>query len=65
MADEYLADQLLLPLALGRGGEFTAQTISEHTRTQAQMIQRFLPCKIEFEQLNSNLWTVSVQAFHQ
>ena len=48
LADEYLADQLLLPMALGKGGEFTAQIISEHTRTQADMIQKFLDCEITF-----------------
>ena len=48
VADEHLADQLLLPLALGKGGEYTAQVISEHTRTQAEMIQRFIDCEIEF-----------------
>ncbi|MFC3902811.1 RNA 3'-terminal phosphate cyclase (ATP) [Acinetobacter marinus] len=47
MVDEYLADQLLLPLALGAGGSFTASHISEHTRTQAQMIQRFMDCDIQ------------------
>lgn len=47
VADEYLADQLLLPLALGQGGRFSAQTISEHTRTQVEMIKRFLDCEIE------------------
>jgi len=45
--DEYLADQLLLPLALGVGGEYSCRVISEHTRTQAMMIQRFLPVQIE------------------
>ena len=49
IVDEYLADQLLLPLALGNGGEFTAQVISEHTKTQAEMIQKFLNCKIDIE----------------
>lgn len=49
VVDEYLADQLLLPLALGQGGEFTAQVISEHTKTQADMIQKFLDCEIGFE----------------
>jgi RNA 3'-terminal phosphate cyclase (ATP) len=38
VVDEYLADQLLLPLALGQGGEFTAQCISEHTRTQSSIM---------------------------
>lgn len=47
MVDEYLADQLLLPLALGAGGSFTASHISEHTRTQAKMIQRFMDCDIQ------------------
>ncbi|TCM67347.1 RNA 3'-terminal phosphate cyclase (ATP) [Acinetobacter calcoaceticus] len=64
VADEYLADQLLLPLALGRGGEFSAQVISEHTRTQAEMIQRFLDCNIEFEALPNGIWKVKVIAAH-
>lgn len=52
VVDEYLADQLLLPLALGQGGEFTAQVVSEHTKTQAEMIQKFLKCDIQIEPFN-------------
>ncbi|MCU4576507.1 RNA 3'-terminal phosphate cyclase [Acinetobacter courvalinii] len=59
--DEYLADQLLLPLALGQGGEFTAQCISEHTRTQAAMIEKFIDCEIEFIELDQNLFQVTVK----
>ncbi len=59
--DEYLADQLLLPLALGQGGEFTAQCISEHTRTQAVMIEKFIDCEIKFIELNENLFQVIVK----
>lgn len=59
--DEYLADQLLLPLALGQGGEFTAQCISEHTRTQATMIEKFINCEIKFIELNQNLFQVTVK----
>lgn len=59
--DEYLADQLLLPLALGQGGEFTAQCISEHTRTQAVMIEKFIDCGIEFIKLDQNLFQVTVK----
>ena len=58
--DEYLADQLLLPLALGRGGEFTAQCISEHTRTQASMIEKFIDCEIGFIELDQRLFQVKV-----
>ncbi|USA54772.1 RNA 3'-terminal phosphate cyclase [Acinetobacter sp. C32I] len=60
VVDEYLADQLLLPLALGQGGEFTAQCISEHARTQAAMIEKFIDCEIEFIELNKNLFQVKV-----
>lgn len=49
--DEYLADQLLLPLALTGGGEFSCRCISEHTRTQAVMIEKFLPVAIRFDEL--------------
>lgn len=46
-AGEHLADQLLLPLALARGGDFTAAAVSSHTRTNIGVIEKFLP--VEFE----------------
>ncbi len=39
---EHLADQLLLPLALGVGGTFLTCAWSEHARTNALVIGRFL-----------------------
>lgn len=39
---EHLADQLLLPLALGAGGRFRTAKPSEHTLTNASIIARFL-----------------------
>ncbi len=39
---EHLADQLLLPLALGAGGRFRTVKPSEHTRTNATIIGLFL-----------------------
>ena len=62
VVDEYLADQLLLPLALAQGGEFTTQVLSEHSRTQAEMIQRFLDCEIVFEPQSDQTCLVRVQA---
>ncbi len=44
---EHLADQLLLPMALAKGGGFTAAMISSHTRTNIGVIEKFLP--VEFE----------------
>lgn len=39
---EHLADQLLLPLAIGAGGSFTTLPPSEHTRTNAAIVNAFL-----------------------
>lgn len=58
--DEYLADQLLLPLALGSGGEYSCRVISEHARTQAMMIQRFLPVQIEMIEQSDQSFKVVV-----
>ena len=44
---EYLADQLLLPLALAGGGGFRATGLSRHTQTNIDVIQRFLPVRIQ------------------
>jgi RNA 3'-terminal phosphate cyclase (ATP) len=38
---EHLADQLLLPMALGGGGVFLATVATEHLRTNAAIIERF------------------------
>ena len=46
--DEYLADQLMVPLALAGGGGFTTARISMHARTNAEVIERFLPVRFQF-----------------
>ena len=46
---EHLADQLLLPMALAGGGSFTASSVSQHTRTNAEVIARFLPIDVSFD----------------
>jgi RNA 3'-terminal phosphate cyclase (ATP) len=38
---EHLADQLLLPMALGQGGSFTTAVATEHLRSNALIIERF------------------------
>lgn len=47
---EHLADQLMLPMALAGGGSFTASSISQHAKTNAGVIARFLPVEVSFEQ---------------
>ena len=48
--DEHLADQLLLPLALGAGGEFVTCKPTLHTTTNINVIQRFLEADISLEE---------------
>ena len=44
---EHLADQLLLPMALGAGGEFRTVALSEHARTQITLLGLFLATRVE------------------
>jgi RNA 3'-terminal phosphate cyclase (ATP) len=46
---EYLADQMMLPLAMAGGGGFTLDEVSMHARTNAQVIETFLPVRFSFE----------------
>jgi RNA 3'-terminal phosphate cyclase (ATP) len=46
---EYLADQMMVPLALAGGGGFTLDEVSMHARTNAQVIEMFLPVRFHFE----------------
>ncbi len=46
--DKYLADQLVLPLALAEGSsEYTTNEITEHLVTNADIVSRFLPVNID------------------
>ena len=46
---EWLADQIMLPMALAGGGSFTADKLSLHATTNAEVIARFLPVRFEVE----------------
>jgi len=54
----HLADQLLLPLALARGGCFRTLALSEHARTQMQVIHSFLDVKTRAEPVSDEVWQV-------
>lgn len=57
---EYLADQLLLPMAIGQGGVYRTLRPSLHTQTNRDVIQRFTAKRIAFEELNKDLWEVRI-----
>ncbi len=58
---EYLADQLLIPMALARAGSFKTGPLSGHTTTNIETIQKFLDVKFACE-TDGNICTVAVVA---
>ena len=56
---EYLADQLLLPMALFGGGAFTVRELSSHARTNIEVIRRFLDVDFKIENAH-DLCTVTI-----
>jgi RNA 3'-terminal phosphate cyclase (ATP) len=42
----HLADQLILPLALAGGGEFTTLPVSSHFLSHVSIIEAFLGCRV-------------------
>ena len=59
--DDRLADQLLLPLALARGGTFTTTEPTGHTRTNADVIRSFLSPAIDLEPAGPGRWRITVR----
>lgn len=57
---QYLADQLLLPLALAGGGSFITLAPDRHTPTNIAVIERFLPCSIRMTELNRDCWRIDI-----
>ena len=57
---EFLADQLLVPMASGAGGEFTTTPLSTHFETNAQVIGEFLDVEIATSKRSEGAIAVSV-----
>jgi RNA 3'-terminal phosphate cyclase (ATP) len=57
---EHLADQLLLPLALGQGGVYRTGPLSLHTQTQIETIQRFLSATIRVREVSEAVREIEV-----
>ncbi|QNM97751.1 RNA 3'-terminal phosphate cyclase [Chitinimonas koreensis] len=57
---EYLADQLLLPLALAGGGAFTTVSASSHLLTNIAVIEKFLPVEIAASAQADGRWLVEI-----
>ncbi|MDB5103173.1 MAG: 3-terminal-phosphate cyclase [Fibrobacteres bacterium] len=57
-----LADQLLLPMALGAGGSFRTMPLSNHTRTNIETIGLFLERRIEAREADGGSVDITVPA---
>jgi RNA 3'-terminal phosphate cyclase (ATP) len=57
---EHLADQLMLPLALLAGGRYRTGEPSPHTRTNAEIVNLFLPGAVRLEPRDAGDWLVTV-----
>lgn len=60
-AGPYLADQLLLPMAVAGGGAFTTVKPSGHARTAAAVIERFTGRRTSFVQQPAGEHLVKVE----
>lgn len=57
---EHLADQLLIPLALARGGSYTTGPLSPHTTTNIEIIKKFLDVEINVEHVKDGVWRIEI-----
>jgi RNA 3'-terminal phosphate cyclase (ATP) len=57
---DFLADQLLIPLPLAGSGSFVTQPLTPHTRTNIDVITRFLPARIAMNEMGRDSWRLDV-----
>ncbi len=57
---EHLADQLVLPLAVGEGGVFTTTALSQHATTNLEIIKRFVDVSATVEETAPGVCRVRV-----
>ncbi len=58
---KYLADQLLIPLAMAGGGTFITQPPSRHTMTNIDVVKQFLNLNISCTEIDNRCWQISVE----
>ena len=56
----YLADQLLVPMALAGGGKFRTLSPTKHTTTNTEIIKKFLDVEIAMNEYDQNQWEIEI-----
>jgi RNA 3'-terminal phosphate cyclase (ATP) len=56
----YLADQLLVPMALAGGGKFRTLSPTRHTTTNVEIIKKFLDVEIAVTEYDQNRWEIEI-----
>jgi RNA 3'-terminal phosphate cyclase (ATP) len=56
----YLADQLLIPMALAGGGKFRTFSPTQHTTTNAEIIKKFIDVDIVINEYAQNQWEIEI-----
>jgi RNA 3'-terminal phosphate cyclase (ATP) len=56
----YLADQLLVPMALAGGGKFRTLSPTQHTKTNVEIIKKFLDVEIAMNEYDQNQWEIEI-----
>jgi RNA 3'-terminal phosphate cyclase (ATP) len=56
----YLADQLLIPMALAGGGKFRTLSPTKHTTTNAEIIKKFIDVEIAMNEYDQNRWEIEI-----
>jgi RNA 3'-terminal phosphate cyclase (ATP) len=57
---EYLADQLLLPMALAGDGSYVTYSPTRHSKTNIDVIQKFLSVRINFAEIERDVCRVEI-----
>ncbi len=56
----YLADQLLIPMAMAGGGKFRTLSPTKHTTTNIEIIKKFLDVEIDINEHDQNQWEIEI-----
>ncbi len=59
-AGRYLADQLLIPLAMAGGGKFRTLSPTPHTKTNIAVIKQFLDVDIRLKACDEHQWEIDI-----